>query len=34
MGEFAPAYADQTKRDHRRLVDVIASRLLPSAPGW
>ena len=34
MGEFADAYADQTERDHRQLVDAIASGLLPSAPGW
>jgi uncharacterized protein (DUF2252 family) len=34
MGEFAHAYADQTERDHRQLVDAIASGLLPGAPGW
>src|SRR3954470_340584 len=34
MGEFANAYADQTERDHRQLVDSIASGLLPAAPGW
>jgi uncharacterized protein (DUF2252 family) len=34
MGEFANAYADQTERDHRQLVDALASGLLPSAPGW
>ncbi len=34
MGEFANAYADQTERDHRQLVDALASGLLSSAPGW
>jgi hypothetical protein len=34
MGAFANAYADQTERDHRQLVDALASGLLPSAPGW
>jgi uncharacterized protein (DUF2252 family) len=34
MGAFAIAYANQTERDHRQLVDAIASGLLPSAPGW
>jgi hypothetical protein len=33
MGEFAQAYADQTERDHRHLVDAIAAGL-PGAPGW
>ncbi|GAB3325239.1 DUF2252 domain-containing protein [Geodermatophilus aquaeductus] len=34
MGTFADAYADRTERDHRRLVDALASGRLPSAPGW
>jgi hypothetical protein len=34
LGVFAHAYADQTERDHRQLVDAIAAGLLPSAPGW
>jgi len=34
MGALANSYADQTERDHRRLVDALASGLLPSAPGW
>jgi Uncharacterized protein conserved in bacteria (DUF2252) len=34
MGEFAHAYADQTERDHRQLVDAVTSGQLPSAPGW
>src|SRR3954470_23654843 len=34
MGELANAYADQTERDHRGLVDALASGRLPSAPGW
>jgi uncharacterized protein (DUF2252 family) len=34
MGGFAAAYADQTELDHRRLVDAVASGLLPGAPGW
>jgi uncharacterized protein (DUF2252 family) len=34
MGEFAHGYADQTERDHRQLVDAIASGLLPGAAGW
>ena len=34
MDEFANTYADQTERDHRQLVDALASGLLPSAPGW
>jgi uncharacterized protein (DUF2252 family) len=34
MTEFAHSYADQTERDHRQLVDAIASGLLPAAPGW
>jgi uncharacterized protein (DUF2252 family) len=34
MGAFANAYADQTERDHRQLVDALAARLLPAAPGW
>jgi uncharacterized protein (DUF2252 family) len=34
MGEFANAYADQTECDHRRLVDAVASGLLPGASGW
>ena len=34
MAEFAHAYADQTERDHRQLVEAIASGLLPGAPGW
>ncbi|MGW7682831.1 DUF2252 domain-containing protein [Kribbella sp. NPDC054772] len=34
MVAFAHAYADQTERDHRQLVDAIASGLLPGAPGW
>ena len=32
MGALANAYADQTERDHRQLVDALASGLLPSAP--
>lgn len=34
MGAFAHAYADQTERDHRQLVDALASGQLPDAPGW
>lgn len=34
MGAFANAYADQTERDHRQLVDALGSGLLRSAPGW
>jgi uncharacterized protein (DUF2252 family) len=34
MGAFAIAYADQTERDHRQLVDALASGLLPSTSGW
>jgi uncharacterized protein (DUF2252 family) len=34
MGAFAHAYADQTERDHRQLVDALASGQLPEAPGW
>jgi uncharacterized protein (DUF2252 family) len=34
FGTFAHAYADQTERDHRQLVEAIATALLPSAPGW
>jgi hypothetical protein len=34
MGTFAHAYADQTERDHRQLVDALASGQLPEAPGW
>jgi len=34
MGAFAIAYADQTERDHRQLVDALASGQLPCAPGW
>jgi hypothetical protein len=34
MTAFAVAYADQTKRDYRQLVDALASGLSPSAPGW
>jgi uncharacterized protein (DUF2252 family) len=30
---FARAYADQTERDHRSLVDAVARGLLPSEPG-
>lgn len=32
MGAFAQSYADQTERDHRQLVDALASGLVPSAP--
>jgi uncharacterized protein (DUF2252 family) len=32
MGAFAHAYADQTERDHRQLVDALASGRLPGAP--
>lgn len=34
MGAFAHAYADQTEHDHRRLVDALASGLVPGAPDW
>jgi uncharacterized protein (DUF2252 family) len=34
MGAFAIAYADQTERDHRQLVEALASGLLPSVSGW
>jgi uncharacterized protein (DUF2252 family) len=34
LGAFAHAYADQTERDHRQLVDAITAGRLPSAPGW
>jgi Uncharacterized protein conserved in bacteria (DUF2252) len=34
VGAFAIAYADQTERDHRQLVDALASGLLPTAAGW
>ena len=30
---FARAYADQTERDHQRLVDAVARGLLPADPG-
>ncbi len=30
---FARAYADQTERDHQRLVQAVAQGLLPSEPG-
>jgi hypothetical protein len=29
----ANAYADQTERDHRQLVEALAAGLLPGAPG-
>ena len=33
VGDFALAYADQTERDHRRLVEAIASGAIPGSPG-
>ncbi len=33
LGAFANAYADRTERDHRRLVDALATGRLPSASG-
>ncbi|WP_299537082.1 DUF2252 domain-containing protein [uncultured Streptomyces sp.] len=33
LAVFAEAYADRNERDHRTLVDAVASGRLPSAPG-
>ena len=34
LGDFAVAYADQTERDHRQLVDAVANGVIEGAPGW
>jgi uncharacterized protein (DUF2252 family) len=34
VGTFAIAYADQTERDHRQLLDAVESGAIESAPGW